>query len=49
MIKQTRDGRGQKLYGKCRMKQGGHFGVFEAPEDMAHELREFFRELRKGE
>ena len=28
------------------MKRGGHFGAFEAPEDLAQELRIFFRDLR---
>jgi microsomal epoxide hydrolase len=30
------------------MKRGGHFAALEQPEDLAGEVREFFRPLRKN-
>ena len=30
-------------------QQGGHFAALEQPTFLAHEIREFFRPLRKGE
>lgn len=30
------------------MKRGGHFATVEQPEDLAKEIRAFFRPLRKG-
>ena len=41
--------RAEQYYNVVRfrdMQRGGHFGIFEAAEDYAQELREFFAELR---